>query len=176
MTEEIFRPIAGFEGIYAVSSLGRVRSMPRKSATGSNLQGRFIGRTEPDGRNRVTLYKGKKLNHRSVSVLVAAAFLGPALGRQVIHNDGNVSNDELSNLRYGTPRELAENKLRNGQISAGSLHHWSKLTEADVVKIRRLIAAGNTQASIARDFDIAESTVSYLAAGKTWQSVPKATG
>lgn len=47
----------------------------------------------------------------------------------------------------------------------------AKLTEASVLEIRRLHAAGVTQAGIAEMFGVNQSNISYIVRGKTWRHV-----
>ena len=49
-----------------------------------------------------------------------------------------------------------------------------KLTEADVLVIRRRVASGERQADIAKDFSISPSRVSEIAARLSWAHLPEA--
>ena len=40
--EEVFVPIANYEGIYEISNLGRVKSLARLSASGSKLAPKIL--------------------------------------------------------------------------------------------------------------------------------------
>lgn len=116
MTEN-WRPIPGYEGRYDVSHQGRVRSWhryrgepgprPVKAVPGGN--GYLKVRLTADGR-------GKTWN---VHQLVAAAFLGPRPnGYETRHRDGNHMHNHLSNLRYGTRSENAQDSIRHGTNAA----------------------------------------------------------
>ena len=61
--------------------------------------------------------------------------------------------------------------LKTGQ-PGGSKHPRAKLTEEDVLVIRRRLAAGDRQADIAQDFNISPSQVSRIKNGSSWGGRP----
>lgn len=125
MLEE-WRPIKGFEGLYSVSSLGRVRSENRVIAhkhTGTRTIASRILRPGPSGPKaeyrQVLLSKNDVQTHRSVHSLVAEAFLGYVVGRDTVKfRNGNPSDSSLSNLyviqrdvpRYVAKRHVAKRR------------------------------------------------------------------
>ena len=56
-------------------------------------------------------------------------------------------------------------------VPAGGNGRGSKMTEADVIQIRKRAASGETQASIARDFGIKQTQVSRIVRGTRWGHV-----
>lgn len=86
--EEVWKPVKGYEGIYEVSSLGRVR----KVATGLILHQSNCG-----GYRHVSL-KGKS---ESVHRLVAKAFLpNPGMLPEINHRDEDKANNCVDNLEW----------------------------------------------------------------------------
>ena len=112
---EEWRAIKGYEGIYEVSSDGRVRSVDRVIFQGDkprNIKGiTMTGWNNGNGYLVVTLMKkGKRKNHY-VHRLVAEHFIkNPNNLPEVNHIDYNKSNNTLSNLEWVTSRE---NKLHS---------------------------------------------------------------
>lgn len=108
---ERWKPIPGYEHKYQVSACGGVRSVDhyvRLVAHGKETQRLVPGKTLKPGRStsgHLTVCLGKGNTH-GVHRLVASAFLGacPA-GKEVLHLDGDPSNNRLENLRYGTRSE-----------------------------------------------------------------------
>ena len=118
---EQWKPVNGYEGIYEVSSQGRVRSVDR-TVTYSNgrvchLEGRVLRTplSKRGGYPFVNLCIQGKCQVRTVHSLVAEAFIGPRPeGAEVCHNDGNPANNRVDNLRYGTSSDNALDKVRHG--------------------------------------------------------------
>lgn len=124
-TEE-FRPIEGFEGMYEVSNLGRIRSLvtTRKNA---------IRKTSSagDGYERVVLsqpqkFEGfnlKQVSCRFVHRLVAQAFIPNPQGlADVNHKDGVKNNNVVENLEWISHRD---NLLHAVEVLRGGVS-WAK--------------------------------------------------
>lgn len=115
MTDQIERwlPVPGYEGLYEVSDLGRVRSLDRIDSAGRRLRGAIMqttshGRISDDGRSYQTLTLSREGEKCKVSVhrLVAHAFLGtPAEGQMVRHLNGLRDDNRPENLAWGTGTE-----------------------------------------------------------------------
>ena len=116
MQGEKWADVEGYEGIYEVSTCGRVRHMPTTILTISS-RGDVIDtkKKEPyilkqcDNRYHykvVGLAKGKSVNSIAVHRLMAKAFL-PRLPEQteVHHKDRDRCNNSLDNLQWVTPEE-----------------------------------------------------------------------
>lgn len=82
--------ISGFEGLYEVSSTGKIRSLKK----GSVLSAPLIGR----GYAKATLHKNGQRRQTSVHRLVAEAFLGLGCGQEVNHKNGNKLDNRVANL------------------------------------------------------------------------------
>jgi hypothetical protein len=111
---ERWLPVPGYEGLYEVSNIGRVRSLPHKTRQG--MRGGRMRKTPLNaGYPVVSLYANGVGRVTSVHLLVAAAFIGPRPpGMEVRHLDGNPSNCVLSNLTYGTHTENMRDMLTHG--------------------------------------------------------------
>ena len=71
---------------------------------------------------RTVFCTGDKKSH-SVSRTVLDAFLGPAPpGTQCCHWDGDITNNRLRNLRWGTPKENMADRDRHGRTARGERH------------------------------------------------------
>ena len=110
---EIWKDIPGYEGLYKVSSIGRVFGEKKKG-----LLNPFNNR----GYLRVTLFKNGVGKHYSIHRLVAVTFIpNPMQLPQINHINENKSDNRVENLEwcdidynvnYGTCRERAMKKHR----------------------------------------------------------------
>jgi hypothetical protein len=104
-SEEIWKPIEGFDCIYMVSNRGRVIAAERifngPSGKKQHKRQRFMAQYNGGQSLYVQLLKNGRLKHPFVQSLVANAFLGPIpAGCRLIHKDGNKHNNCLENLEY----------------------------------------------------------------------------
>lgn len=109
--QEEWRPVVGYEGLYEVSNIGRVKSLDRVTVD-------ILGRSRPFkgkmmspvvGSPRyygVGLTKNGKSKPIRIHQLVAEAFLTKAHHDDVVdHIDRDKLNNSIANLRYITKRE-----------------------------------------------------------------------
>jgi len=173
-TEELWAPAFGHDGLYEVSSFGRVRrsSASRMAPAGYILKPRLTW----DGYLEYGLCKRRRYWHVKAHRLVALAFLGPAPfpGAHVAHGDGDRTNNHVSNLRWATAAENEADKRRHGTMRGahpGEAHHGAKLTVAIVQRMRRQAAAGLPVSAIARQSGVAKATAYQAIVGQTWMTV-----
>lgn len=116
MIEE-WKDIPGYEGMYAVSNLGRVKSLPRTTEKGRKWAGGLMtGSPNKNGHLQVGLYKNKRTKYPSIHSLVMIAFVGPRQSPEIdiCHWDGDPANNRLDNLRYDTKTANRLDDIRNG--------------------------------------------------------------
>lgn len=103
--------IPGWEELYSVSDHGRVRSRDRVTRGGFSGERRIKGRIlspvkRPTGHLQVFLTDGDRREHHDIHRLVMVSFVGASTdGMEVCHNNGDPTDNRLSNLRYGTRSE-----------------------------------------------------------------------
>jgi hypothetical protein len=116
---EEFRLMNDFDN-YEVSNFGNVRNIK----TGRILK----GKDDTHGYLIVCLYKDKKKKTKSIHRLVAEAFIdNPENKLCVDHNDGNVKNNDITNLRFATVSENIQNsKIRKDNTSGAKGVTWDK--------------------------------------------------
>ena len=109
-SEEIWKPIPEYEGIYEVSNLGNVRSVDRyldckiKNVNKHLWKGRIISQQKrKDGRLTVALYSHSKRKRMLVHRVVADAFIpNPNNYPCINHKDENPANNKVENLEWCT--------------------------------------------------------------------------
>jgi hypothetical protein len=169
---EEWRPVVGYEGLYEVSSLGRVKSA---AAGRGRVQGRVLRQSARNAKGymRVNLWNGTQRNHFTHH-LVAAAFIGPRpAGLLVLHENGRADDNKASNLRYGTHRENVADAKRHGTFRPGHVrgdqHGAAKLT-AQIVRDIRSICSPRF-AELARQHGVDEAAIRQAWNGRTWRHV-----
>lgn len=124
MNEE-FRDVDGYDGVYQVSNLGRVKSFKfgKERILKVNINS--------SGYLTIGLYKDNKEKRRTIHQLVAVAFLGHKMGGYklvVNHINFNKLDNRVVNLEIVTARENTNRKhLKSSSIYTGvSWHKKSK--------------------------------------------------
>ena len=102
---EHWRPVVGYEGLYEVSSIGRVRNVVReKILTPSDSNGYCTIGLRRDGKHKT------KLVHR----IVLEAFVGPCPDNMICrHLNCRRKDNRSKNLRWGTHKENGEDMRRH---------------------------------------------------------------
>lgn len=137
--EEIWKDVPGYEGMYQVSNLGRVKSLGWKASSIRNgryferkVNGKILkGRPNKRSYLRVALL-GKDF---TIHQLVAMAFLGhiPSGMKKVVdHIDGDRLNNKLSNLRVVTQRQNCNPKKITSKYTGV---HYCKIVKKYISRI-----------------------------------------
>lgn len=165
MTEEIWVTVAGFAR-YEISNLANIR---RRLKNGKYKT--LKHRTASHGYKTVNLCtspKDKKIN-KYVHRLLAEAFIPPSPGKQQVnHINGNKSDNRLENLEWSTKSENSFHGYKTGLIPSGQSHHWSRLTEDTVKKIRN---SPHGYRKTAQEFGVSMSCVAAIVKRRTWKYV-----
>ena len=151
---EEWRPV-DHEGLYSVSSLGRVRSERRQ----------LILRPQENNHGYLTVTLSNQ-KRRYVHHLVAEAFIGERPdGNQINHIDGDKQHNGASNLEYVTPKANGEHASRMHLLATGERHYLAKLNRRAVAIIRK---SHETNTVLARRFDVSPATIHRARYGECW--------
>lgn len=167
------KPVSGHED-YLVSECGRVfNTMVRNKNTAKRLdQPRELKPSFKNGYARVKLHKDGAGIIYSVHRIVLLAFMGPCPeGFEGSHLDGARTNNHIDNLVWETRSENHQRKKEHGTGQHGSKHGFAKLSESDVVEIKRELAKGCIQKDLAKRFKIDEKVITNIKHGRAWVHV-----
>ncbi len=158
--------IPGYEGMYTITSNGQIKSVKFETV-------RMLKQpTDTHGYPQVNLYKNKKRKNFLVHRLVLETFRGAKReGEECRHLDGNINNNDINNLSWGTHSENMIDRNTHGTTpnTRGSRNNKAKLNELQVRVIRKLLnTSGLTQKEIAKIFGVTSETVCSINTRKTW--------
>ena len=148
---------------YMVSECGEVLSVRsgRPKMLKPIRMGHYLG---------VQLCNGGQITRRYIHRLVLESFCGsPRIDQECRHLDGDETNNDLHNLRWGTRAENHDDKRRHGTTAVGERNPQAKLTAATVAEMRRLRAAtGQSYRIIAEQFGISTMTAYRAIVRQSW--------
>lgn len=111
---EIFKDIKGYEGLYQVSNLGRVKSL----GNNKTRKERILKQGQNKGYLQVSLCKDGKPERFFVHRLVAETFISNPTGLpQVGHLDENPANNQVKNLCWCSAKENCNWGTHNEKLS-----------------------------------------------------------
>lgn len=117
--EEIWKDIEGYEDLYQVSNMGRIKSLERYKENHGKLQKVEekikTMNIKNSGYQFVQLYKNNKYKNLMVHRLVAQAFIPNVDNKpQINHIDGNKLNNNVTNLEWCTNSENGKHAWDTG--------------------------------------------------------------
>ena len=163
---ELIKDIEGFEGLYAITSHGRVWSYPKPMKRG----GKWLSVRRDGFYPQVVLVKDGVKNPRMVHRLVAEHFIpNPHNKPQVNHKDGDKTNNRMDNLEWVTPSENGQHAYRTelSKPSVNQRRSAMKLTDEQRREIVERYKAGSiTTRQLAKEYGCSCALVSMLINGK----------
>lgn len=110
LNKEIWKPVAGYEGYYKVSNLGRVFSEDRiirhKTGYYFKINGKFVYSITNYGYPKVSLNREHKYKAILIHRLVAQAFIANPDNKPFVnHKNGIKTDNNVNNLEWCTSKE-----------------------------------------------------------------------
>lgn len=169
--QEEWRAVVGYEGIYEVSSFGRVKRVAAGQGV-KRLGQPMRVHVGANGYAKIRLNNQGGKSHY-VHALVATSFLGPCPdSHEVHHRDANRANNRVENLAYVTRSGNMRACVGMGRHRSvrGSRNPFAKLTECDVKEIRRL-HPGVSGPKLAARYGVNTTTIYRILSRKKWSHV-----
>lgn len=166
---EVWKDVVGWEGLYAVSNMGRVVSFtPYNNLPNSPCRQKILN-LKPDwhGYYMVSLYKETQRKVIGVHRLVAMAFIPNIENKPYIdHIDRNPLNNCINNLRWCSQSENLMNPLTR-DIRLGAKHNIIPFNRKKIVQLKdgKLIATYDYIAQV-KEYGYANSCVSRCCSGE----------
>lgn len=177
MTDEVWRPVVGYEGFYEISTFGRVKRVRTNFKHENRPHNESYERilrpeTSKDGYLRVDLSANGIARHKQVHRLVAEAFIqNPNNFPMINHKDEDRKNNHVSNLEWC---DAKYNNNYGTRKQIGSLHHGAKLTEDDVVFIRNNYRPRSKMfglGAFANRFGVSKRAIAHVIHNESWKHI-----
>lgn len=173
MEEETWLPVPGYGGLYDVSNLARVRSNSRPSR---NHRASYMTKprikkfTVASHGYLVARFTSKEGEFKNIYLhsIMCAVFNGeaPPGKPSVNHVNGIKTDNRPENLEWVSPEGNTEHALETGLAKRGSIHHFAKLTEANVLDI---LEDHRVSSRVAEDYGVHKSAIKSIRRGKSWR-------
>jgi len=162
MQNEVWKLVVGYEGLYEVSNLGRVR----------NSKGHVMKpRLSKKKYHRVNLCQGGERKTFWLHRLVLEAFIGkpPEEKYECNHKNGDKIDNRVENLEYVSGSENVRHSYSELNRKGSGACVGQKLTPEQVHCIRASKASGTVLADM---YKVSDTTISQIRNGKIWQHLP----
>lgn len=175
---EIWKDITGYEGLYQISSMGRVKRLPRsnKRANGKPLPLKekiLTGTINAFGYCRYELSRGINAASFSGHRLVAIAFIPNSNNKpQINHKNGIKTDNRVDNLEWCNNSENQKHAYAIGLNKPRSLRgdksNLSKITKNTALAIICDLQKGLRNKDIATKYNVLRSHVSSIKSKRIW--------
>lgn len=167
--KEIWKDIEGYENLYQVSNMGRVRSYDKIDSMGRYVKGRLLSLTpDKDGYLHASLSKNGNNKKYKVHRLVCKAFIpNPENKSEIDHINGDKTDNRVENLKWCTHKENMNNPLTLDifKYRVGVKNGFSK-SVIQFTKDNELIRKWDSMADVKRELGIDSSCISNCCSGK----------
>lgn len=158
---------------YYIDIEGNVYSS-KKWNDGKSLR-KLKTRVHKDGYIVISFWQNKKRITKKVHKLLLETFVGPCpANMESCHNDGNSTNNNLSNLRWDTKSNNSKDRIGHGTMHSqeGEKNPNVKLNDEEVKDIKSLLENTNMhQVEIGKIFDVTQATISGIKLRKNWRHI-----
>jgi len=165
---EIWKSVKGYEGLYEVSNLGRLKKLSytyKSPFLGKvRVNEKIIKGATKDGYKQALLFKNGDSKFKMIHRLVAIAFLKYDKDRVFVNHKNLIKNDNRAdNLEWSTTQEniIHAHKFGNIVMPKGDNNVNIKISDKDAKYIREN-KENKTQKELSKQFNISQSLVSKI--------------
>lgn len=169
---EEWMPINGYEGLYQVSNLGRVKGLGRRFVYASfgyiTTEDKIISQKVATTKYLdVRITKNSKAKSFSVHRLVAEAFIKNELSKKTVnHIDSDRSNNYYKNLEWNTYSENAKHSFKMGRNAVFQTYHDGAHPMAQRIKCTTLDLEFDTVKDACKKLNVNRSSILQVCKGK----------
>ena len=163
MKKEEWKEISGYEGLYFVSDLGRVK----------NRMGKILKLyTNIHRKNYVQVSLCKNAIHKNFKIyrLVAQAFIPNKENKpQINHKNGDKSDNTCKNLEWVNQSENTAHAIKIGLTPKWEKHPSAKLTRKKVLEIRNKFANGTKATDLMKKYKMSQTVIYMIINNQLWK-------
>ena len=164
---EIWKDIVGYQGLYKISSLGRVNSYHRNKE-------KILSATYSVGYLRVGLSKNGDCEIKLLHRLLAMAFIPNPNNKPHINHINSVRDDNrLENIEWCTPKENVNHAIAKGRLNKkGEKCNLAKLKSNIVLEIReKYKTTKTTYRKLGIKYNLHYTTIGLIVNNKRWKHI-----